>query len=224
MKNTLLRAAAMFVLVFATTAFLVVATTARADDTGWIRLFDGKTLTGWKANEHADNWKVADGAIVASGPRSHLFYVGADPARPPEFTDFHLKAEVLIKKGSNSGIFFHTRYQEDNWPTVGHELQLNNSYPDPQKTGSIYNVVRIAHSPVEDDTWFVAEAIVEGKHIVTKINGKTLADYVEPARVDPALGDRKLSRGTFALQAHNEGSVTLFRDISVKRLTPPPAK
>ena len=218
MNCTLLRAAAMFVLVF--------ATTARADDDGWIRLFDGKTLTGWKAGEHADNWKVADGAIVASGPRSHLYYVGADPAHPAEFTDFHLKAEVLIKKGSNSGLFFHTPYQEEDWPKVGHEMQLNNTSVDPQKTGGIYNIVRIAESPVEDDTWFAVELIVEGKHIVTKINGKTVVDYVEPENFVPPSGQegRKLSGGTFAFQAHNEGSVAQFREISVKRLAPPPAK
>ena len=55
----------------------------RAADDGWISLFDGKSLSGWKASEHAASWKVADGSIEAGGPRSHLFYTG--PLRNAEF-------------------------------------------------------------------------------------------------------------------------------------------
>ena len=54
------------------------ADVGRADEAGFESLFDGTTLTGWKASEHVESWKVVDGAIICFGPRSHLFYVGPD--------------------------------------------------------------------------------------------------------------------------------------------------
>jgi hypothetical protein len=42
----------------------------------WLELFDGKSLNGWKASENASSWRVSDGALMANGPRSHLFYTG----------------------------------------------------------------------------------------------------------------------------------------------------
>ena len=197
---------------------LAISGAAAAEETkdGWIRLFDGKTLNGWKPSEHASNWKVVDGAIVASGPRSHLFYVGDDANNPAEFKDFHFKAEVMTKPGSNSGIFFHTHFVPDNWPAVGHEAQVNNTFkPDPQKTAGIYNIVKVLKSPATDDKWFTYEIIVRGSHITTKIDGKTIVEYDEPQDVK---GDRKLSRGLFALQAHDPGSTTFYKNLSVKRL------
>lgn len=189
---------------------------AAETETGWIRLFDGKSLKGWKASEHPDNWKVVDGAIVASGPRSHLFYMGSDEKHPAEFKNFHFKAEVLTKPGSNSGIYFHSRFKPDNWPSQGHEAQVNNSYkPDPQKTGGVYNTVKVLTPPAQDDKWFTYEIIVDGQHITTKIDGKTVVDYDEPSDVK---GERKLSSGVFALQAHDPGSTTLYKNLQVKRL------
>jgi hypothetical protein len=187
-------------------------------DDGWIKLFDGHSLQGWKANEHAENWKVVDGSLVASGPRSHLFYVGDDPEHPAEFESFHLKAEVMTKPRANSGIYFHTRFQASGWPDFGHECQVNNSHGDPVRTGSLYNVVRNFQAPAKDNEWFTEEIIVQGKHIVIKVNDKTIVDYVEP---DNVTGGRKLSKGTFALQAHDPGSTVMYRSLLVKRLEAP---
>jgi hypothetical protein len=187
----------------------------RADESGFESLFDGKTLAGWKASEHVDSWKVEDGAIVCHGPRSHLFYIGPDPAKPADFTNFHLKAEVLTKPGANAGIFFHTAFQEEGWPEVGYEMQVNNSHKDPVRTGSIYNVVKNFTPPAEDDTWFTQELIVKGKRITVIVDGRVLFEFVEP---DGVTGSRKLSHGTFGLQAHDPDSVVHFRNLRVKRL------
>ena len=54
-----------------------------SETAGWISLFDGKTLNGFKASENKDTFSVRDGMIVVDGPRSHLFYVG-----PVENADF----------------------------------------------------------------------------------------------------------------------------------------
>ena len=54
---------------------LLVPCMTAADTDGWIRMFDGKTLTGWKANEHPDSWTVRDGYLTGDGEASHLFWM-----------------------------------------------------------------------------------------------------------------------------------------------------
>ena len=98
---------------------IAVVTPATAEEAGFESLFDGKSLAGWKANENPGSWQVVNGEIICHGPRSHLFYVGPDAAKPAEFKDFHFKAEVLTKPQANSGIFFHTAFQPDGWPGAG---------------------------------------------------------------------------------------------------------
>lgn len=203
---------------FVVCLMLLGMTAARAadDDKGWVSLFDGKTMTGWKASENTGSWRVEDGALVCHGPRSHLFYVGDEQP----FVNFHFKAEVMTTPGSNSGIYFHTRYQEEGWPKYGYEVQVNNSHKDPKRTGGLYGVVDVFEAPAKDNEWFTEEIIVQGKHIITKVNGKTLVDYVEPEGKEPASDkfQRVLGKGTFALQAHDPNSKVYFRNIRVKRL------
>jgi len=188
---------------------------ARAEEAGFESLFDGKSLAGWKANENPESWKVTDGQIVCHGPRSHLFFIGSDAAQPASFKNFDFKAEVMTKPGANSGIFFHTKFQSEGWPAQGYEMQVNNSQSDPVRTGSLYNVVKNFLAPAKDDAWFTEEVIVEGKRITVKVDDRTLFEFVEP---DGVTGTRKLSNGTFALQAHDPGSVVYFKNLRVKRL------
>lgn len=185
-----------------------------ADDDGFKSLFDGKSLDGWKVNENEKSFSVDDGAIKANGERSHLFYVGDD--KP--FKNFHFVAQVMTKENSNAGIFFHTKFQETGWPANGYECQVNNTYhKDPQKTGGLYNTVKVEKAPAEDNKWFKYEIIVEGQHIQVLIDGKKVVDYEQPK---DKVGPVKLSPegGAFALQAHDPGSTVFFKDIKVKRL------
>jgi hypothetical protein len=183
-----------------------------AEQDGWKTLFDGKSLKGWKASENKDSWSVEDGAIKVNGERSHLFYVGDD--KP--FKDFHFECQVMTKENSNSGIFIHTKFQDSGWPSQGYEAQINNTYnKDPQKTGTLYNTVKVLEAPAKDNEWFKYEIIVEGQHVQILIDGKKVMDYVEPKDKE---GTVKLSEGTFALQAHDPGSTVYFKDIKVKRL------
>jgi len=185
---------------------------AAAED-GWITLFDGTSLDGWKASENTDAWSLADGILTANGKRSHLFYEG-DQA---PFKNFELKVEVMAKNKSNSGVFIHTKWQDQGWPSQGYEIQVNNTGGDPQKTGGIYAVAKILEAPAQDDEWFTLRVRVEGKQIQTWCNDKLLVDYTEPDNPEgPAT--RRLSEGTFALQAHDPGSTVCFRKIEVKKL------
>ena len=183
---------------------------------GWTVLFVGKTLNGWKVNENADSWKVVDGTLTCKGPRSHLFYVGDD--KP--FKNFHFSAEVKTTPGSNSGIYFHTKFQPDGWPKFGYECQVNITQGDPKKSGGIYATLDVAKPPAKDNEWYTQEIIVEGRHVITKINGQVTADYMEPEG-KPAFSadfERRLGEGTFALQAHDPDSKVSFRNLKVKRL------
>lgn len=187
-----------------------------ADDEGWISLFDGKSLSGWKkAEENQDAWKVADGALMCDGSRCHLFYVG--DAQP--FRNFEFEAEVKTTPGSNSGIYIHTAYQSEGWPKQGYEVQVNNTHGDPVKTSSLYGVVKVLEAPAKDDEWFKMSIRVEGKQVTVKVDGKTLVEYTEPE--DKQAGSdfaRVLGEGTFALQAHDPQSKVYFRNLRVKKL------
>ena len=97
----------------------------KADD-GWVAIFNGKDLSGWTASENKGSCTVKDGKIVLFGPRSHLFYTGK--VNEGTFKNFELKAEVMTTPGSNSGIYFHTRFQEKGWPGKGYEAQVNNTH------------------------------------------------------------------------------------------------
>ncbi|MGD2095335.1 MAG: DUF1080 domain-containing protein [Phycisphaerales bacterium] len=191
---------------------------ADAQAEGWISLFDGKTLNGWKASENKDTFTVQDGMIIAHGLRSHLFYVGA--VENADFKNFEFKADVMTKPGSNSGIYFHTKYQETNWPEKGYEVQVNNTHSDWRKTGGLYAVQDVRKSAAKDNEWFTEHIIVIDNKIRVKVNGKTVVDWTEPEDWKPPAGmsGRKISNGTFALQGHDPGSIVYYKNIMVRPL------
>ena len=176
---------------------------------GFIQLFNGTDFSGWTISEKEQNsWKIEDGAIIANGPRSHLY-------TDRQFKNFHFKAEVMTTPGSNSGIYFHTTFQETDFPQTGHESQVNVTQSDIAKTGGLYNTVRLRSTPVKDNEWYTHEIIVKDMNVLVLINGEIVVDYTEPPGVTRG---RKISEGSFALQAHDPGSKAYFRNIRVKPL------
>ena len=196
---------------------LATSFSAQQDD-GWVSLFDGKTLDGWQASEHPDTFSVEDGAIVVNGPRAHLFYEG--PVENHDFDNFEFKAQVMTTPGSNSGMYVHTQYQDEGWPSHGYEVQVNNSHPDWRRTGSLYGIDDVKEQLVPDNEWYTEHIIVDGKRITIKINDQTVVDYTEPDDMERKEGDadRKLSHGTVALQGHDPDSKVYYKDIMVKPL------
>lgn len=184
---------------------------------GWISLFDGKTFNGWKFSEKPGTFKIEDGSIVVNGPRSHLYYDG--PVMNHNFKNFEVKAQVMTKPGSNSGFYFHTAYQDVGFPDKGFEVQVNNSHTDWKRTAGLYDIVDTRETYVKDNEWFTLYIKVEGKHVITKINDKTIVDWTEPDTGAPkGHSGRVISSGTFALQGHDPKSMVLFKDIMVKPL------
>ena len=184
----------------------------------WISLFDGKSLAGWKVNENPATFRVDSGMIIVHGKRAHLFYEG--PVMDHNFKNFELKVQLMTKPGSNSGIFFHTAFQNSGWPAKGYEVQVNNSHTDWKRSGSLYDVQNVREVYVKDNEWYTETIRVEGKHVVVMVNDNKVVDYTEPDNV-AALPDRALkhlSSGSFALQGHDPNSIVYYKEILVKPL------
>ena len=96
-----------------------------ADSEGWIPLFDGGGLAGWKASEQPESITAEQGRIVCHGPRAHLFYVGRPEVA--DIGDFELRLSAMTTPGASSGVFFHTAYQDQGVPAKGYEVRINNA-------------------------------------------------------------------------------------------------
>jgi Domain of Unknown Function (DUF1080) len=184
----------------------------------WVSLFDGKTLNGWKVGENAASFTIENGAIAVNGNVAHLFYDGT--VQQHQFKNFEFKADVMTLPGSNSGIYFHTIFQQSSWPKKGYEVQVNNSQGDWRRTGSLYSIEDVKEVYVKDNEWFTESFTVNGKRVIIKINDKVVVDYTEPENVkrDASMAERLISSGTFALQGHDPKSKVYFKNIRVKVL------
>ena len=80
----------------------LAATPLLAQSDGWVELFNGKSLDGWRPQGKLASWKVADGLLSADGPMCHLFYDG--PVHNADFKNFELEVEALARPASNSGV------------------------------------------------------------------------------------------------------------------------
>ncbi len=195
----------------------------------WESLFDGKSLAGWKAAEHPDSIRLVDGMIYCNGPRAHLFYVGPDGKA--EFENFELELEVKAMPGANSGVYFHATWQDANWPRKsGFEVQVNNTQPpfdrgysENKRTGSLYGVRNLYKAMVKDNEWFTMNILVRKPRVEVRLNGKLMMEYTEPSNqpvLNPGTTMDFLTKGTIALQCHDEKSQAWYRNIRIRRLPP----
>ena len=203
MKITLIAAATAF-------AALLSPLSAAEPEAGFISLFDGKTLDGWKANEKKEAFAIEDGAIRANGARCHLFYEGK--VNGAMFKNFEVRLDVMTREHSNGGVFIHTTFLSEGWPS-GYEIQVNNTQSDPQKSGGLYNTVPNP-VPFADNTWMKYEIVVKDGTVIVRVNDKELVNH------KPEAGKTKLlpDGGTIAFQAHDPGSTTLYKNIRIKPL------
>ncbi len=215
----------------------LLASCSTTPNAEFISLFNGTDLTGWTpATENPDSFSVENGTLIVKGGRSHLFYTGN--VNEGSFKNFELKLQAKPFPGANSGVYIHTQYQDTGWPNNGYECQVNSTHKDSKKTGSLYAVVNILvlkpgekepkvgvnikhdAAPSTDGEWFDYHITVIGDKITIRVNGETLVDYIEPegGSGHPKFTGRKLSEGTFALQAHDPKSEVHYRNIRVKVL------
>lgn len=184
-------------------AVLALSSTALyAQNDGWERIFNGKNLDGWKANENPESWTVQDGVLVGRGAKSHLFYM------KETFKNLHFKATIKLNNKGNSGMYFRTAWGPG-FPK-GYEAQVENSSGDPKKTGSLYNLSNFYEQIIPDDTWWTQEIIAKGNHIIIKVNDKVITDFVDTANT--------FTDGYLAFQQHDPGSVVMYKDVMIKRI------
>src|SRR5207248_5518554 len=71
---------------------------SRRINTGWVPLFNGKDLTGWKPHpKQAGTWKVVDGILVSTGGPGLLV------SKRGDFRNFRLHVEAAVNEKSDEG-------------------------------------------------------------------------------------------------------------------------
>ncbi|MCE9525213.1 MAG: protein kinase [Planctomycetales bacterium] len=189
---------------------------------GWVQLFNGKDLTGWKTHpEQRGDWEVKDGILIGSKVASYLFSDGS------KFENFHLRIQAKINRGGDSGIFFRSpftmrpgRTADSLRPAGGYEAELHRNPAYQMPIGSIWNaenagipkLLRKAAdlSLTEVDEWFTLEIIARGNHLVTKVNGTQTAECDDPGS--------RFHAGCIALQVLNPQTIVQFRKIEIREL------
>jgi hypothetical protein len=168
---------------------------------GWISLFDGQTLFGWKAHSKA-NWSVEGGVIRVSDGEKGLLCTSVP------FDNYVFKADFRAAKGTNSGIFLRTASVPgmDDIKTKCYELNI--APPDnPFPTGSFVQRKKAKEVPERAFEWQSYEVTLDGPKCTVKLNGEEVLAYDDPA---PA------GRGLIGLQL-NTGAVE-FKNIKLKPL------
>jgi hypothetical protein len=203
-----LTAAGLLTAALATLALLPAggaADSSKSAEMGFVQLFNGKDLTGWKT--HPDDkakWTVEDGVLVGRGEKGHLFSERGD------YENFVYRVEAMINDHGNSGQYFRTKFGKS-FPK-GYEAQINSTHGDPVRTGSLYNFVRVFDRLHKPDEWFTQEVIAVGNYITILVNGKQTVEFVDKKNT--------YMKGHFALQQHDPGTVVKFRKIEVLELPP----
>lgn len=214
--------------------FLLLAATALfAQPKGYKLLFNGKDLSGWEVRGDG-LWTVIDNGVLV-GQRQFdpkLLAPGKKFASEQEymrwlnhqawlytkeeFTEYDLHVEFWTKERGNSGISLHDKTRAEHaiaWPPdftktpakTAYEIQINNNYPDPHPTGSIYGFVDAPKEALEANQWNSLDIEVRKDRILVRLNGREVAR----TKPDPA----RSQSGPIGLQLHDQLSVIHFRNL-----------
>lgn len=196
---------------------------AAEDETGFVSLFDGKTLKGWqRIAGKASAWGVENGCLVSFGEGGG--WLGTE--RP--YADFILRLEFKLTPESNSGVYLRAPADNQSISRRGLEIQILDEYHPRYKdikpwqfTGAIYHVAPPERGHLKPaGAWNTMEIKAEGTHVVIKLNGATIVDDRLDSHPDRAVEHSGLKRteGLIGLQSHN-GRVE-FRNLRIKDLAP----
>lgn len=200
----------------------------RPADRGWIPLFNGKDLTGWK-HVGKGSMSVENGMIRGHGGMGLLYKTGR------KYGNCKLRVVYRMEKfNSNSGVFIRIPLEpREEWMPVnyGYEVQIDN-HPETSKedeyhlTGTLYSITRPLAKPGKPGPeWNTMEITLDGPHTIVYVNGQKVTDYREgepsPARkfdFEPYRGIRP-NEGYIGLQNHGDHDVVYFKEVSVKPLS-----
>ncbi len=169
---------------------------------GWIRLFDGQSLTGWRNSGNA-NWKVEDGVLVATAGDPCLLCTSV------RFSDFELVLEYKGTDKTNSGVFLRTPSAPTDPAKDCFELNIA-PHDNPFPTGSFVGRVKVNEQVGEPEAgeWHTLHAMVDREHVQAWVNGQLSADYTDTTG---------LTAGFVGLQ-FREGTIR-FRNVKVRPIS-----
>ena len=208
---------------------------------GWVSLFDGKTLAGWHnygKTTIGEAWKVADGTLYLDTTKKAGWQTaqGGDIVSTEEYDNFDLKLEWKIAPGGNSGIIFYVHEDSTKYKYVwntGPEMQVldNDLHSDGKipkhRAGDLYDLISSSSEPVKKPgEWNEAEIISKDGKLDFFLNGTnvvstTLWDdawkkLVAGSKFKEWLDFGTYKKGHIALQDH--GNTVWYRNIKIKRL------
>jgi type 1 glutamine amidotransferase len=194
---------------------------------GWISLLDEEgTLNGWIESGGVMDWtspswysgktvwptvdSTSNGesfsregdTLVVEGDKRNLYYDGR--IEGGYFKNFEFKADVYTYPESASGIYFHTRYEEDGDPVVGYEAQINASKDGMSRTGSLAEASEINNTPHSDKEWFTYHIKFNDNSTTIMVNGKVVNEYEVPENSNM---ETIVNMGTIGIQSEGEGRV-----------------
>jgi hypothetical protein len=180
------------------------------DAKGFVPLFNGKDLTGWKVfPEGADNWEVKDGILTCRRGLKNFLFTERD-----DYQDFHLRVEARIDKAGNSGVFFWMDHE--NPYSSGIEAEVVSG----RDTGTLLQYAlgktiwreRTPDRLMAVNEWFTLEVIAQGNRVRTLVNGKPAASKT--------FWVKNRARSNIALQHHTPKTVIEFRKVEIRELPP----
>jgi Domain of Unknown Function (DUF1080) len=210
--------------------------TAGQNATGWIDLFDGKSLEGWRGYKKSDangtRWRVENGTLTLP-PASGADTKGAlDIISKEKFERFELTWEWKASQGANSGVKYFVL--EDMDAAIGHEYQIidDERHADAKigpkrQTAALYDVLPASNRPVKPaGDWNQSRVIVRGPEVEHWLNGTKVLTYrLDSDELKKAIADSKfktverfgkLHNGHILLQDH--GDQVSYRNIRIRRL------
>ncbi len=179
---------------------------------GWIPLFNGKDLTGWKTRGPNTSWEVQDGVLANLREKNGVKRRGVDIYTEKKFLDFKLHIEFKVPKGGNSGVYLRGRK----------EVQVHDSYgvakPGSGHCGGIYSVAApLVNACKPAGEWNTFDITCVGNKITVYLNGKLIQDNVEVNRpTGGSMGGQLGTPGPIMLQGNH--STVWYRNIWIKPL------
>jgi hypothetical protein len=176
---------------------------AKADEAGWITLFDGKDLAQWDQVGNS-NWHLADGTVSADkmDGKEAGYLVSKKP-----YKNFMLRVEFWPSDDANSGIYFRCLDAKKITDRTCYEANIFDQRPDPSYgTGAITRYIEINPMPKAGGKWNTFEITANGRDVTVVLNGKKTA----------VLRNGMFDSGWIALQ-HGAGAIK-FRKVQIKPL------
>ena len=190
---------------------------------GFVALFDGKSLNGWKlAHGHGPGYVVKDGVLVCPADG------GGNLFTEKEYSNFVFRFEFKTEPGGNNGVGIRAPLEGDA-AYQGMEIQIlddgheryKGKIKSEQHHGSIYDVIPARTGFLKPaGEWNKEEIMAQGSRIRVTLNGVIILDAdLNNVRAEATLKKHpglKNKSGHIGFLGH--GSLVEFRNIRVKAL------